>query len=60
MVRVLIVALVQALDALVWVHVDLAKALVALFQAHPHQEGLIWTVSRQVVLGPGAGLIGAV
>ena len=48
LVRVLIVALVQALvdlvqalDALVRVHVDLVKALVALFQAHPSQEGVI-------------------
>ena len=48
-VRFLIVALVQALDDLVHaldvldrVHVDLFQALVALFQAHPPQGGLIW------------------
>ena len=35
-------------------------ALVALVQAHPPQGGLIWVVRRQVVVGPGSGLVGAV
>ena len=67
-VRVLIVALVQALDALVRGHVDLVQALVALFQAlialfqaHPPQGGLVWMIKKQVVVqGLGSGLVGAV
>ena len=47
------VDLVQALIALV-------QALVALVQAHPPQGGLIWVVRRQVVVGPGSRLVGAV
>ena len=48
-----LVALVQALDALV-------QALDALVQAHHPQRGLKWVVKRQVVVGPGSGLAGAV
>ena len=43
-VRILIVALVQALDALV-------RVFVALFLANLPQGGLIWMVKRQVVVG---------
>ena len=45
---------------LVQAHVDLIQTLVALVQAHPPQGGLIWMVKRQVVVGPGSGLVGAV
>ena len=55
-----LVALVQALVAIVQAHVDLIQAFVALVQAHPPQGGLIWLVRRQVVMGPGSGLVGAV
>ena len=58
--RVLVVALVQALVALVQAHVDLVQALVALVQTHPPQGGLIWLVRQQVVMGPGSGLVEAV
>ena len=51
---------VRALVALVQAPVDLVPTLVDLFQAHPPQGGLISVVSRQVVVGPGFGLIGAV
>ena len=51
-IRVLVVALVQALFALVQTHVDLVQALVALVQA---QGGLIWVVRRQAVVGRGSG-----
>ena len=51
---------VWALVALVQAPVDLVPALVNLFQAHPPQGGLISVVGRQVVVGPGAGLVGAV
>ena len=55
------VDLVQALVALfVQAHVDLVQVLVALVQANPPQGGLIGVVSRQVVVGPGFGLVGAV
>ena len=60
MIRVLVVALVQALADLDKAHVDLVQALVALVQTHPPQGGLIWLVRRQVVMGPGSGLVGAV
>ena len=43
-IRVLVVALVQALVDLVQAHVDLVQALVALVQTHPPQGGLIWVV----------------
>ena len=70
-ISVLIIALVQALVGLVQAHVDLVQALVALVQAlvalvqalfslvqvHPTQGGLIWLVRRQVVVGPGSGLV---
>ena len=59
-IRVLDVALVQALVALVQAHVDLVQALVALVQVHPPQGGLILVVWRQVVVEPGSGLVGAV
>ena len=66
-IRVLVVALVQALVdlvqaliAFVQAHVDLIQALSALVQTHPPQGGLIWLVRRQVVMGPGSGLVGAV
>ena len=55
-----VVALVQAHFDLVQTHVDLNQALVALFQAHPPQGRLILVVRRQVVVGPGSGLVGAV
>ena len=45
-IRVLVVALVQA--------------LVALVQAYFAQGELIWLVRRQVVVGPGSGLVGSV
>ena len=54
------VDLVQSLVARVQAHVDLVQALVALVQVHPPQGGLIWVVCRQVVVGPGFGLVGAV
>ena len=47
-IRVLDVALVQALVALVQAHVDLV-------QTHPPQGGLIW-----LLMGPGTGSVGAV
>ena len=52
--------LVQALVAVVQAHVDLVQALVTLVQAHPPQGGLISVARRQVVVGPGYGLVGAV
>ena len=61
--RVLVQAhvdLVQALVALVQAYVDLVQALVALVQAHTTQGGLIWVVRRQVLVGPGFGLVGAI
>ena len=51
--KILIVSIVQAL-------VDLVQTLVALVQAHPPQGGLILVVKRQVVVGPGSGLVGSV
>ena len=51
---------VQTLVALVQAHVDLIQTLVALVQAHPPQGGLIWVIRRQVVVGPGSGLAGAI
>ena len=51
--------LVQALVALVQAHVDLGQARVALVQTYPPQVGLIWLVSRLVVMGPRSGLVGA-
>ena len=59
-IRVLVVALVQALVDLVQALVALVHALVPLVQAHPPQGGLIWLVRRQVVVGPGSGLVGPV
>ena len=53
LVQALVVAVVQA-------HVDLVQALVTLVQAHPPQGGLISVARRQVVVGPGYGLVGAV
>ena len=52
-VHTLIQHLVRTLVALVQAPVDLV-------QAHPPQGRLIWVVSRQDVVGPGFGLIGAV
>ena len=46
---------VRALVALVQASVVLVLDLVDLVLAHPPQGGLIWVVSRQVVLGPGFG-----
>ena len=54
------VDLVQALVTLVQAHDDLVQALVTLVQAHPPQGGLISVARRQVVVGPGYGLVGAV
>ena len=54
------VACVQAQVNLVQALVALAQSLVALVQAHPPQGGLMWVVRRQVVVGPGSGLVGAV
>ena len=54
------VDLVQALIAVVQAFIDLVQALVALVQVHPPQGGLTCVVRRQVVVGPGSGLIGAV
>ena len=45
-IRVLVVALVQA--------------LVALVQAHPPQGGLVCVVRKQIVVGTGFGLFGSV
>ena len=55
-----LIALVQAHVALVQAHVALVQALVALVWARPPQGGLIWVVRRQVVMGPGSGLAGAI
>ena len=52
--------MVWSLVALVQTSVDLVHVLVDLVQAHPPKGGLILVVSRQVVLGPGLGLIGSV
>ena len=49
-----------SMRVLVPAHVDLVQSFVALVQAHPPQGGLIWVVRRQVVVGPGSGLVGAV
>ena len=54
------VDLVQALVALVQAYVDLVQALVSLVQTHLPRGGLIWVVGRQVGVGPGYGLVGAV
>ena len=43
--------------ALFQAHVALVQALVSLVQAHPPQGGLIWVVRRQVIVGPGSGLL---
>ena len=48
---------IQLVVALVPAHVDLVQALIALVQTHPSQGGLIWLVRRQVVVGPGSGLV---
>ena len=55
-----LVALVQANFDLVQALVALVQALDALVQAHHPQRGLKWVVKRQVVVGPGSGLAGAV
>ena len=56
-----LVDLIQALVALVQARVDIVvQALDALVQTHPPQGGLVWVVRRQVVVGPGSGLVGAV
>ena len=55
-----LVNLVQALVALVKAHADLVQALVVLVHPHPPQGELIWLVRRQVVMGPGFGLVGPV
>ena len=52
-IRVLVVALVQALA-------DLVQVFVALVQTLPPQGGLAWLVRQQVVRGPGSGLVGSV
>ena len=48
------------LNDLVQARVDLVQALVALVQTHPSQGELIWLVRRQVAMGTGSGLVGAV
>ena len=52
--------MVQALVFLVQALVDLVHILVDLVQVNPPQGGLVSVVSRQVVVGPGLGLIGSV
>ena len=54
------VDLVRALVVLVQAPAHLVQDLVDLVQAHLSQRGLISVVSRQVVVGPGLGLIGSV
>ena len=54
------VDLVWALVVLVQAPAHLVQDLVYLVQAHLSQRGLISVVSRQVVMGPGLGLIGSV
>ena len=52
--------MVWSLVGLVQAPVDLVHVLFDLVQAHPLQGGFILVVSRQVVVGPGLGLIGSV